>query len=132
MSMTRAQFLSTLGMGAASLAFPKSLMAITRPVPVYPVNGKRLEGLLGEEFTFTTKENRTATLVLDRFSKQYSTGRNDQFSLEFSISRGATLAEGAYQVEAKTLSPFSMYIVPIGRNEKGQMRYRADFNLLVG
>jgi hypothetical protein len=54
-------------------------------------------------------------------------GRGEPFSLIFSGSRDALLAQGSYALEHHALPGLEVFIVPIGMSDAG-VQYQAIFN----
>jgi len=60
-------------------------------------------------------------------ANDFSTPRQEMFSLQFRGPREPFLPQGIYSMEHDQLGPLDMFIVPIGRDESGY-RYEAIYN----
>ncbi len=130
MKTTRTQFLTSLaaGMAAATLS-PRKLFAA--PAGQTP-DAHGFQALVGETFRFEGAGAAGAVdLVLADFVEAPPQARTTQFTLSFAAPGGESLKEGTYTVDHPRTGTFQMFVVPIGRDAKGQALYRADFNILT-
>jgi hypothetical protein len=127
MKTTRSQFLATVATGLAAAALsPGRLLAATDETP----DGNAFRGLVGETFRFRGPDGREGVdLVLAACADAPAHYGRSQFTLTLAAPGGESLKEGLYAVENPKTGPFDMFIVPTGRDAKGQSLFRADFNL---
>jgi hypothetical protein len=122
MKTTRAQFLTTLATGVAAAALgPSALLGAGPDIP----DGRTLKSLVGEVFRF-----RPVDVVLSDYTDLPARGGTRQFTLTLAAPGGERLPEGTYTVDQPRMGTFQMFVIPTGRDAKGQTTYRADFNLL--
>jgi hypothetical protein len=129
MKTTRKNFLATVATGLAAAALrPSALLAASEaPTPAF----RAFKSLVGQTFTFRGPDGRgPVDLVLSDYAESPRFG-STQFTLTLVAPGGETLGEGTYTVDQARTGTFQMFVIPTGRDAKGQTTYRADFNLLV-
>jgi hypothetical protein len=129
MKTTRTQFLTVLATGVAATALrPAALLGADVETP----DGHAFRSLVGETLRFRAGTGGgPADLVLSDFSETSQHPGTTQFTLTLTAPGGESLREGTYTVDQARTGTFRMFVIPTGRDAKGQMTYRADFNLLV-
>ena len=129
MKTTRAQFLTSLAAGVAAAALsPGRAFAAAGRTP----DARGFKTLVGETFRFQGADGRgLVDLVLADYLEGPPQSRTTQFTLSFAAPGGESLKEGTYTVDNPRTGTFDVFIVPTGRDAKGQALYRADFNILT-
>jgi len=129
MRTTRKSFLATVATGLAAAALrPSALLGASEgQAPDF----RTFKALVGETFTFRGADARgPVDLVLSDYAESARFGPT-QFTLTLVAPGGESLREGTYTVDQARMGTFQMFVIPTGRDGKGQTTYRADFNLLV-
>lgn len=75
-------------------------------------------------------DSQTAELELVRVKDVGSSELQKQFSLQFLGPLDAPVVQGIYKVDHEALGALDLFLVPIGRDEKG-VQYEAIFNRVV-
>ena len=132
MSMTRSQFLGTLG---AAVAFAvtgsgRRLLASGLVASVSNLGSERFANAVSSTFTIQV-DGRSVDLVLDRVARMKTSVSTDQFSLIFHCPTSSRIPEGKYPARHAKLGEFEVFIVPSGYNEQNRQEFRAEFNLLL-
>jgi hypothetical protein len=129
MKTTRVQFLTSLAAGVAGAALtPGKVFAAAGQTP----DARGFRTLVGETFRFQGADGRgPVDVVLADYLEAPPQSRTTQFTLSFAAPGGESLKEGTYTVDNPRTGTFDMFIVPTGRDAKGQTLYRADFNILT-
>jgi hypothetical protein len=87
-------------------------------------------GDVGGKYLMHYGEGKTAELELISAADVGSSARQVQFSLEFRAPVDAPLAQGSYRIDHDKLGTLDLFLVPIGRDQKG-VRYEAIFNRVI-
>jgi hypothetical protein len=129
MKTTRTQFLTVLATGVAVAALkPLALLGAGSEPP----DSRAFKALVGETFRFQGADGRgPVDLVLSDYTEAPQRSGTRQFTLTLVAPGGENLREGTYIVDQPRTGTFQMFVIPAGRDAKGQTMYRADFNLLV-
>lgn len=129
MKTTRKQFLTVLATGLTAAALkPSALLAAGSESP----GSRAFKSLVGETFQFRGANGRAPVdLVLADYVEAPPHSGTTQFTLTLVAPGGENLPEGTYTVDQSRTGTFQMFVVPTGRDAKGQTVYRADFNLLM-
>lgn len=129
MKTTRSQFLSTVAAGLAAAALKPSSLLGAGPGPA---DDRAFKALVGETFRFRGFDHRDPVdVVLSAYTEAPERAGTKQFTLTLVAPGGESLREGTYTVDNPRTGTFEMFVVPTGRDAKGQALYRADFNVLV-
>lgn len=85
---------------------------------------------LNDEFNiYLTPENIVAA-KLEEITELRKMPRNEMFSIFFRVPVDVPFRQNIYEIEHSALGSFELFLVPVGRNEKG-VKYEAVFNRLV-
>jgi hypothetical protein len=85
---------------------------------------------LNTEFRIHLNETETLAAELTNVSEHLVSPAQERFAITFQASGEAFLGQGLRQFEHDQMGSFDLFIVPIGRNDKGFF-YEAVFNRLV-
>lgn len=86
-------------------------------------------GLLQSTFAVQAEDGPQSSLVLEEVSELKQLRTSEHFSLSFRGPNESFLAQGAYRFSHHTAGEMELFIVPIGRDERGFL-YEAVFNRL--
>jgi len=75
-------------------------------------------------------QSQTAELELINVSDVGSSARQSQFSLHFQGPVDAPIAQGVYRIEHPEFEPLDLFLVPLGKDQKG-VTYEAIFNRMI-
>ncbi len=129
MKTTRSQFLTALATGVAAAALkPSTLLG----AGAGPADDRAFKALVGETFRFRGFDHHDPVdVVLSDYAEAPARAGTKQFTLTLVAPGGETLREGTYTVDNPRTGTFEMFVIPIGRDAKGQTLYRADYNVLI-
>jgi hypothetical protein len=85
---------------------------------------------LNTKFRIHASETEVIEAELTDVSERLMSPRQERFSLVFRTTNGMLLEQGQRTFEHDEMGNFSLFIVPIGRDEEG-IYYEAVFNRLV-
>jgi hypothetical protein len=85
---------------------------------------------LNTKFRIRLNEEQTIDAELVEISEHLVSPRQERFSIVFSTSNDFFLGQGQQQMEHDQMGEFVLFLVPIGRDDKGTS-YEAVFNRLV-
>jgi hypothetical protein len=86
--------------------------------------------LLNGKFDFLAEDGRKAELVLEEVSELKQSRYSEHFSLLFRGPLETPLGQGIHQLSREGAENMEMFIVPVGRDDKGYL-YESIFNWLV-
>lgn len=89
----------------------------------------QLAGRIHSIFRLTTGDGRTMYMKLVSVSGLLETEKQRSFSIVFQGPPDMPLSQGMYRMEHDGLETIDLFIVPVGRSEKG-LEYEAVFNRL--
>jgi len=81
----------------------------------------------GSKFTMPCGNTGAVELTLDSINDLGSSARHIQFSMVFSGPQNAPLKQGIYRLEHGALGTLNLFLVPIGKDQKG-VQYEAIVN----
>ena len=81
----------------------------------------------GSKFTMHCGNTGAAELILESVNDLGSSARHIQFSMVFSGPQNAPLKQGIYRLEHGALGTLNLFLVPIGKDQKG-VQYEAIVN----
>lgn len=85
---------------------------------------------LNSNFRIRVSEEQTVDAELVEVTELMLSPRQERFSIVFRTSNEVFLGQGMWTLEHDEMGKFELFMVPIGRNEKGTS-YEAVFNRLV-
>lgn len=125
---------------AVEAALPHSPLAVPPPSALPSYSGKEIsletihashfKSCLNTPFQVTGENGAPLSLELIEVAELYASPQMENFSLVFQGPEQTPLAQKIYPFSHGELGEFSIFIVPIGRTERG-MRYEAIFNRLI-
>jgi hypothetical protein len=131
MKTTRKQFVTTVATGLAAAALNPSRLLGAATGADAP-DAREFKDLVGETFRFRGPDAREPVdVVLAEYVDAPPQAGTVQFTLKLAAPGGENLREGTYSVDHPRTGTFAMFVIPTGRDAKGQTLYRADFNLLL-
>ena len=85
---------------------------------------------LNTKFRIRLSETETVEAELTEISERMMSPRQERFSLVFRTANEVLLEQGQRTFDHDEMGNFSLFIVPIGRNDEGTY-YEAVFNRLI-
>lgn len=85
---------------------------------------------LNTKFRVRVNETEFVQAELTEVSEHLLTPGQERFAIVFRISNETFLGQGQREIEHEQMGDFSLFLVPIGRDEQGTY-YEAVFNRLV-
>ncbi|HKC63974.1 MAG TPA: hypothetical protein VKB86_10070 [Pyrinomonadaceae bacterium] len=85
---------------------------------------------LNTKFRVNAGSDRSIELELVELSEGVSTPKHEQFALLFRGPSDFFLPQGIYNMEHERLGEFDLFLVPVGRDERG-FQYEAVFNRFI-
>src|SRR2546421_416258 len=85
---------------------------------------------LNTKFRIRLNDNQTIDAELTEVSERLISTRQERFAIVFRASNEVLLEQGMHLFEHDRMGNFSLFVVPIGRDEAGTY-YEAVFNRLI-
>jgi hypothetical protein len=117
--------LSWAGIGSAA---PLAGQLLGRPA-AGKLSGAAFAALLDQSFN-VYENKRGVAMKLSNVRQHAGAGGFEQFSLSLRAPAGTALVSGTYELEHAAIGLVPVYLEALGQ-DRGALRYRADFNLLA-